>query len=63
MNGDQSMPPPVQAIRVIQDTPVVFADGVMSQSYIHGVSNFTYIGQTLVRTPPEAIQIFRSFKL
>ena len=45
MDGEQSASAPIQAVRIVQDIPVVFADGVMSQSYIHGVSKF-YLGRT-----------------
>jgi hypothetical protein len=37
MADEQNAP---QEVRIVQDIPVVFADGVMSQSYIEGVSKF-----------------------
>jgi hypothetical protein len=31
---------PIQTVRVVGDIPVVFSDGVMSHSYIRGVSKY-----------------------
>lgn len=33
-------PPIIPSVRLIQDIPVLFADGVMSQSFIPGISKF-----------------------
>jgi hypothetical protein len=39
-NKTDSAAPQIPAVRIVQDIPVVFSDGVMSHSYIEGVSKF-----------------------
>jgi hypothetical protein len=41
MAGEENMGgADIQAVRIIHDIPVIFSDGVMSHSYITGVSKF-----------------------
>jgi hypothetical protein len=39
-NKTDGAPPQVPAVRIVSDVPVVFSDGVMSHSFIEGVSKF-----------------------
>jgi hypothetical protein len=55
MDRDHDTSMPVQAVKLIQDIPVIFADGVISQSYIPGISKF-YLYRTDIGPDVDASQ-------
>src|SRR5262245_9442289 len=40
--GSATVPAGIPNVKIVQDIPVVFADGVMSQSYIAGIAKFYF---------------------
>ena|ERR1700722_19805755 len=51
---------PVQPVRAIQDPPVVFCDGVMSQSFAPGISKF-YLFRT--DASPDASEVNKNIPI